>query len=155
MPLPSRVGCKLEAVDALQQRQRRETDCVECHLPPKGSFAYFKAKGQDRYEGRMVVPHQEEGGYRLGQQGRIEYATKIVYNESCKECHINLFPEGITDDGVTAHLYEENEEKLDLQCISCHLDADTTIELPARPDGGPANGYGRRSRGYTEATPSP
>ena len=57
-------------------------------------------------------------------KGELEYATKIVYNESCKECHINLFPEGITDDGVTAHLYyEENEEKLDLQCISCHLDA--------------------------------
>lgn len=33
-------------------------------------------------------------------------------------------PEGITDDGVTAHLYyDENEKKLDLQCISCHLDA--------------------------------
>ena len=37
---------------------------------------------------------------------------------------MNLFPEGITDDGVTAHLYyEDNAEKLDLQCISCHLDA--------------------------------
>ena len=35
-----------------------------------------------------------------------------------------MFPEGITDDGVTSHLYyEENEEKLNLQCISCHLDA--------------------------------
>jgi len=33
------------------------------------------------------------------------------------------FPEGVTDDAVTAHLYyEENAEKLDLQCISCHLD---------------------------------
>jgi formylglycine-generating enzyme required for sulfatase activity len=35
-----------------------------------------------------------------------------------------LFPEGITNDAITAHLYyEENEKKLDLQCISCHLDA--------------------------------
>ena len=23
-----------------------KTDCVECHLPPKGSFAYFKAKAK-------------------------------------------------------------------------------------------------------------
>ena len=57
-------------------------------------------------------------------KGELEYAQKIVFNESCKECHINLFPEGITDDGITAHLYyEDNEKKLDLQCISCHLDA--------------------------------
>ena len=35
-----------------------------------------------------------------------------------------MFPEGITNDGITAHLYyDENEKKLDLQCISCHLDA--------------------------------
>ena len=49
---------------------------------------------------------------------------KFIPNESCKECHHNLFPSGISDDGVTAHLYyDENEEKLNLQCISCHLDA--------------------------------
>ena len=35
-----------------------------------------------------------------------------------------MFPEGINQDGITAHLYyDENEKKLDLQCISCHLDA--------------------------------
>lgn len=31
---------------------------------------------------------------------------------------------GLIQDGITAHLYyDENEKKLDLQCISCHLDA--------------------------------
>jgi formylglycine-generating enzyme required for sulfatase activity len=54
----------------------------------------------------------------------IDYAVTYIPNESCKDCHHNLFPQGITDDGITAHLYyDENEEKLDLQCISCHLDA--------------------------------
>ena len=54
----------------------------------------------------------------------MEHAVKYIPNESCKECHQNLFPEGISSDGVTAHLYyDENEKKLDLQCISCHLDA--------------------------------
>ncbi len=54
----------------------------------------------------------------------MEYAVKYIPNKSCVKCHQNLFPEGITDDGITAHLYyEENAEKLDLQCISCHLDA--------------------------------
>jgi formylglycine-generating enzyme required for sulfatase activity len=54
----------------------------------------------------------------------IESAIRYIPNESCKECHHNLFPSGITDDAITAHLYyEENEKKLNLQCISCHLDA--------------------------------
>jgi formylglycine-generating enzyme required for sulfatase activity len=57
-------------------------------------------------------------------KGELEYAKNIVFNESCKECHINLYPEGITDQGITAHLYyDDNEQKLNLQCISCHLDA--------------------------------
>jgi formylglycine-generating enzyme required for sulfatase activity len=57
-------------------------------------------------------------------KSELEHAVKYIPNESCKECHRNLFPGGITDGGITAHLYyEENEKKLDLQCISCHLDA--------------------------------
>ena len=49
---------------------------------------------------------------------------RIVYNRSCEKCHKNLYPEGISDDGVTAHLYyDENAAKLNLQCISCHLNA--------------------------------
>ena len=57
-------------------------------------------------------------------KGELENASRIVFNESCRECHVNLYPEGISDDGVTAHLYyDDNEEKLGLECISCHLDA--------------------------------
>ena len=56
-------------------------------------------------------------------KGELENAVKIVYNNSCKTCHVNLFPAGVSDDGISAHLYyEENEKKLGLQCISCHLD---------------------------------
>jgi len=52
----------------------------------------------------------------------LEHARKIVYNSSCEKCHVNLYPEGISDDGITAHLhYEENVDKLGLDCISCHL----------------------------------
>jgi formylglycine-generating enzyme required for sulfatase activity len=56
-------------------------------------------------------------------KGELENARKIVYNASCVECHHQLFPEGITDDGVVAHLYwESNSEALGLNCIDCHLD---------------------------------
>ncbi|MDR1880367.1 MAG: SUMF1/EgtB/PvdO family nonheme iron enzyme, partial [Tannerellaceae bacterium] len=57
-------------------------------------------------------------------KSELEYAVTYIPNQSCKECHQNLFPEGLTNDAITSHLYyEENEKKLDLQCISCHLDA--------------------------------
>lgn len=101
-----------------------KTDCVACHLPPKGSFAHFKAKAKSGMKDVWSYLTKKQEDIDWDSKGELEYATKIVYNESCKECHVNLFPEGITDDGVTAHLYyEENEEKLNLQCISCHLDA--------------------------------
>ena len=100
------------------------TECAACHLPPKGSFEYVKAKittgSKDLWS--YLTKNKEDIDWES--KGQLEYAQKIVYNESCKACHVNLFPQGITDEGVTAHLhYEENEEKLNLQCISCHLDA--------------------------------
>ncbi len=100
------------------------TDCAACHLPPKGTFEYTKAKittgAKDIWS--YLTKNKEEIDW--DSKGELEYAQKIVYNESCKACHVNIYPEGISDDGVTAHLYyDDNEEKLGLQCISCHLDA--------------------------------
>jgi formylglycine-generating enzyme required for sulfatase activity len=67
---------------------------------------------------------KDSADFDWNKMSELEHAVTYIPNESCKECHQNLFPEGITNDAVTAHLYyEENEKKLDLQCISCHLDA--------------------------------
>lgn len=72
----------------------------------------------------MVLHDKRQCRFRLERKSELEHAVKYIPNESCKECHQNLFPEGINQDGITAHLYyDENEKKLDLQCISCHLDA--------------------------------
>lgn len=102
-----------------------KTDCAACHLPPAGTFDYFKAKAKTGMKDAWVyLTTKDKENIDWDSKGEMEHAVKIVYNESCKECHVNLFPKGITDDGISAHLYyEENEEKLDLQCISCHLDA--------------------------------
>ena len=101
-----------------------KTDCAACHLPPKGSFKYAKAKAKAGIKDVWSYITKDVETIDWTRKSELDYAQTIVYNESCKECHINLFPEGITDDGITAHLYyDENEEKLDLQCISCHLDA--------------------------------
>lgn len=101
-----------------------KTDCAACHLPEKGSFQYAKAKIRMGMKDVWSYVTKDLETIDWDRKGELEYARNIVYNESCKECHVNLFPQGVTDDGIKAHLYyEENEKKLDLQCISCHLDA--------------------------------
>ena len=101
-----------------------KTDCAACHLPPKGSFKYAKAKAKAGIKDVWSYITKDVETIDWERKSELDYAQTIVYNESCKECHVNLFPQGINDDGVTAHLYyEENEEQLNLQCISCHLDA--------------------------------
>ena len=100
------------------------TDCAACHLPPKGSFDYVKAKVTTGLHDVWSYLTKNPEDVDWDMKGELEYAQTIVYNESCKACHVNIFPAGLSDDGVTSHLYyEENEEALNLQCISCHLDA--------------------------------
>ncbi|MCF0172759.1 MAG: SUMF1/EgtB/PvdO family nonheme iron enzyme [Bacteroidales bacterium] len=104
------------------------TGCAECHLPPEGSSARFFAKmklgGRDLFS--YIFKNKENINWEAKRE--LQYAGKIVFNESCEKCHENLLPKGVSDDAITAHLYyEENAEKLNLQCISCHLDAGHVI----------------------------
>ena len=101
-----------------------KTDCAQCHLPPKGTFKYASTKARMGIKDVWAHLTKDTESIDWSRKGELEYAQNIVFNESCKECHINLYPEGITDQGITAHLYyDDNEQKLNLQCISCHLDA--------------------------------
>jgi formylglycine-generating enzyme required for sulfatase activity len=99
--------------------------CVDCHLPPKHQTVnHYMAKLNLGMKDVWSYLFKDSADFDWDMKSELEHAVKYIPNESCKECHQNLFPSGITDDGITAHLYyEENEEKLDLQCISCHLDA--------------------------------
>ena len=100
------------------------TECSACHLPAKGTARYALAKARMGIKDVWSYATKDLESIDWDSKGELEYAQNIVYNESCVECHVNLFPEGITDDGITAHLYyEDNADKLGLQCISCHLDA--------------------------------
>lgn len=101
-----------------------KTDCAACHLPPEGTFRYFTTKTRMGLKDIWSYITKKKEDIDWKSKSDLEYATGIVYNESCKECHINLLPGGISDDGITAHLhYQEHEKDLNLQCISCHLDA--------------------------------
>ena len=126
------------------------TDCAACHLPPKeeGINRYYMIKlrmGAKDLWAKTVKDKEEIDWASKRQQ---DYATRIVYNESCVKCHQNLYPEGISDDGVAAHLhYEENVEKLGLNCVSCHLNAGHYIpgythqKLKGTVDTGPGEIY--------------
>ncbi|MDF9830100.1 SUMF1/EgtB/PvdO family nonheme iron enzyme [Parabacteroides sp. PF5-6] len=98
--------------------------CVDCHLPPKNdTWDHYTAKLQLGLKDAWGYFTKDSADFDWDLKSELEHAVKYIPNQSCKECHQNLFPQGITPDGITAHLYyDENEKKLDLQCISCHLD---------------------------------
>ena len=99
------------------------THCVECHLPPKNTFAHFREKAKSGISHLWSYYTKDSASFDWEAKSQLENAVKIVFNESCKACHTNLLPIRLSDDGIIAHLYYmENEKKLNLQCISCHLD---------------------------------
>ena len=102
-----------------------KTHCVDCHLPPQNNtWDHYSAKAALGIKDVWGFFTKDSADFNWETKSELEHAVKFIPNESCKECHQNIFPEGIKDDGITAHLYyDTNEKKLDLQCISCHLDA--------------------------------
>src|SRR5665648_27090 len=99
--------------------------CVSCHLPPKDqTLAHYSAKAKLGIRDVWGYMTKDSADFNWEEKSLIENAMKYIPNSSCVDCHQNLFPKGVTPDGITAHLYYENNAvKLDLQCISCHLDA--------------------------------
>ncbi|MDR2232270.1 MAG: SUMF1/EgtB/PvdO family nonheme iron enzyme [Tannerella sp.] len=97
--------------------------CIDCHLPPKNQTVnHYLAKAQLGIKDLWGYLTKDSADFDWETKSMLEHAVKYIPNASCKECHQNLFPAGLADDGISAHLYyEENETKLDLQCISCHL----------------------------------
>lgn len=98
--------------------------CVECHLPPKEESGYLIQKARTGLKDLYGFYFMNHKSFDWENKRLLEHAVKIVYNESCLRCHQNLYTKGLSTDGGTAHLYyEKNVEKLNLQCINCHLDA--------------------------------
>ncbi len=97
--------------------------CVECHLPPKDHPSYLFQKTRTGLKDLYSFYFKDHKSFDWESKRLLEYAVKIVYNESCIKCHQNLYSKGLSIEGGTAHLYyEKNSEKLNLQCINCHLD---------------------------------
>jgi len=101
-----------------------KVNCIDCHLPPKNqTWNHYSAKVKLGMHDLWGYLTKDSADFDWDSKSQIENAVRFVPNQSCTECHANLLPQGISDAGITAHLYyEENEKKLNLQCISCHLD---------------------------------
>ena len=97
--------------------------CVDCHLPPKEDNRYLFIKTKTGLSDIYSYYFRDKKSFNWENKRLLEHAVKTVYNESCVKCHQNLFSKGLSAEGGTAHLYyEKNADKLDLQCINCHLD---------------------------------
>ena len=100
------------------------TDCIECHLPPHGSKGYYAAKIRLGVKDLWTYWTKDKEELDFESKKELAHASRIVYNASCVKCHADLFPQGISDEGIQAHLYyRDNAARLGLQCIACHLDA--------------------------------
>lgn len=132
--------------------------CTDCHLPPKkDGIEHFSAKAKTGMKDLWSYLTKDSADINWASKSELTHAVKHVYNESCKECHANIFPSGLSDDGITAHLYyDENEKKLDLQCISCHLGVghyDPNL-VHEKMQGIPGMASSNKNQEiYTEATP--
>lgn len=100
------------------------TDCADCHLPAGTPSEHFMAKAKMGTKDLFSYIFKNKEKINWEAKRELDYARKIVFNSSCKKCHADIFPEGISDDAVISHLYyEEHEKDYNLQCINCHLDA--------------------------------
>ena len=102
--------------------------CVECHLPPKGEN-YLWAKGTTGLRDLWSYWTKDSASFNWEERGQLEIARGHVFENSCKKCHVNLFPAKLTKEGENAHLYYTQTKKTDeLHCINCHLNAGHYIE---------------------------
>ena len=136
-------------------------------MPPKedGVVRYYMVKLRMGAKDMWAKLVKDKEDIDWASKRQVDYAPRIVYNASCVKCHENLYPEGISDDGIAAHLYyDENHEKLKLNCVSCHLNAGHYIEgythqkLQGTVDTGPGEIYAapatpERFETFTETVP--
>ncbi|RLD30170.1 MAG: hypothetical protein DRI73_10565, partial [Bacteroidetes bacterium] len=94
--------------------------CVECHLPPEG-LPYFTEKVKTGTKDVYSKLFKDVLKINWDEKSKLEHAVKFTFNESCINCHQNIFPLSLSKDGEKAHLYY-NQNSEQLHCINCHLD---------------------------------
>lgn len=93
--------------------------CVQCHLPPEGE-GYFFAKAETGIRDLYGYLFKDTSDIDWERKKLLENAKKYVYENSCKECHENLYPLTLSVNGGNAHLLYENSKE-PVHCLNCHL----------------------------------
>lgn len=93
--------------------------CVDCHLPPHGE-GYLPEKARTGIRDVWAKWFKDPESLNWEAKSQIEYAKNHVFESSCTSCHANNFPLGLSNDGMEAHLYYEQQEG-NLHCINCHI----------------------------------
>ena len=106
--------------------------CIECHLPP-GGFDYALQKARLGLRDAWGTLVKDPVDFDWEEISRLEHAATYTFRESCLECHPNLFPIQLSDEGEEAHLHYERLAE-ELRCLNCHLhvghfDPDATDEI--------------------------
>jgi len=93
--------------------------CTECHLPPKG-HGYFMAKAKHGLKDAYGYYFKHRTDIDWQKKKLLENARGYVYENSCVECHQNLFPVTLSVNGGNAHLlYTTSKEPV--SCLNCHI----------------------------------
>ena len=93
--------------------------CTECHLPPEG-HGYLFAKARHGLKDAYGYFFKDSAKIDWEKKKLLENAKGFVYENSCKDCHENLFPVPLSVNGGNAHLFY-TMSKDPLNCINCHL----------------------------------
>ncbi|MGQ9620196.1 MAG: SUMF1/EgtB/PvdO family nonheme iron enzyme [Bacteroidales bacterium] len=95
------------------------THCVECHLNPEGK-GYLFTKAKHGLKDLYGYWFKESASINWEAKKLLENARKFVYEKSCLECHQNLFPVTLSQEGGDAHLFYTLSDNPP-RCINCHL----------------------------------
>jgi sulfatase modifying factor 1 len=93
--------------------------CTDCHLPPEG-HGYLVAKARHGLKDAYGYFFKDSAKINWEAKKLLENAKRFVYEESCTECHQNLFPVTLSVNGGNAHLFYTTSKE-PLNCINCHL----------------------------------
>jgi formylglycine-generating enzyme required for sulfatase activity len=93
--------------------------CTECHMPPEG-HGYFMAKAKHGSKDAYGYFFKDSADIDWQKKKLLENARGYVYENSCVDCHQNLFPVTLSVNGGNAHLlYTTSKEPV--SCLNCHI----------------------------------
>ncbi len=95
--------------------------CVDCHLPLKENvLKYTVHKAKHGIKDVYGFYFKDSADFDWALKSTPEIAADFVYKEACLNCHSNLYPLTLSDEGADSHLrYDLDSDNK--RCITCHI----------------------------------